>query len=219
MEVGGPAWGRRVGAWWSLRSLPTQPLYDSTIWFYEHSLWNGEAGLLNPSAPLLFLLVVPIEAILLYPHLLYLSFHTKKNYTTSFCYFITAASLATSAPDGFHSCSLLWHSPLLSTHIFCSYLSSRVLDSVNLCLVWMALTNVISAGSPFTCRWFTSPRWSSVSYHTTTFYKIIFVEQICDFLRKRLKILSLFLGETFPFCNFPRTLKLIFTDHRMPLPE
>ena len=32
VEVGGPAPGRGVGAWWSLRSLPTQAI----VWFYEN---------------------------------------------------------------------------------------------------------------------------------------------------------------------------------------
>ena len=32
MEVGSPACGREIGAWWSLRSLPTQDILQ----FYDH---------------------------------------------------------------------------------------------------------------------------------------------------------------------------------------
>ena len=41
LEVGGPACGRRAGAWWSLRSLPTQAI----LWFYDSMIhWTVYRG-------------------------------------------------------------------------------------------------------------------------------------------------------------------------------
>jgi len=40
LEVGSPAWGTGVGAWWSWRSLPTQ----TVTWFYEEELSENQLG-------------------------------------------------------------------------------------------------------------------------------------------------------------------------------